>query len=734
MATKGPERSLESASGQFPKEEAVKAASEQSKAVRTPEETRKLREKLRFVAKVLSENYKLRFIPGNGWAAGLSEKATKELAKNPDMSVEDIDESLLIPEIMQYPEKDLLERSEDYIFGVFRHELSHIKHSDYRALIEQQRLGKKEGYSPQDFFLIYDAWEDGRSNNLESQTSRTAKARLAGYLEENYAELLQEDLEKRPLPVQYALLTWAHGAKLLIEDLNLENYTGKISDARVLEAYEKTKEALDEYLYEKKGLTAFREPFVKKGLPIFKDLIDKFIEEEAQRQASKNAGKPGQEQQEGQGSGGQSQPDQQPDQQPSEGQGQSGNEHDEQQKQEGQDSGSEQGAQDQDAEGEDKDQAEGADKQTTQDIWDQLSDQEKEAYRKIARQVLDDAEEEIIKILQPASSKIVKNPDGTWGVEARQVAPEAIKEADQQAAREALEEKRAQAVNEKELQAERLRVEAQLKEARERRTGLTDEQRARYEMYAEPVKRYSDRLLKDLDEMFPPVEPNQWEQGRLRGKRITRNRMAREIASKRGKMMEQKEIPRERRLAFSLLIDTSASMRMGNKNIYALEAALLMAESLEKKKIPFEINSFNSRFYEIKRFNEPYFGKKKIELLGMLEQSGGTDLGFSVDFAAERLRKQMQANRAQGALIVFTDGDPAPDSDHEGPEWELGAVVERWSRRLPVIGVGIGRGMETTISHYFKKSGLTVPDVSKLPTTLLKVLKRQAERFARKTS
>jgi uncharacterized protein YegL len=721
MATKGPERSPEGAPGQLPKDEASKTAPEQSKAVRTPEEARKLREKLRFVAKVLSENYKLRFIPGDGWAAGLSEKATKELAKNSDMSVEDIDESLLIPEIMQYPEKDLLERSEDYIFGVFRHEISHIKHSDYRALIEQQRLGKKEGYSPQDFFLIYDAWEDGRSNNLESQTSRTAKARLAGYLEESYTDVLERDLEKRPLPVQYALLTWAHGAKILIEDLNLENYTNKISDPRVLDAYEKTKEALDEYLHEKKGLTAFREPFVKKGLPVFKDLIDKFIEEEAKRQANKDAEQ-------------EQQPDQQPEQQPGEDQEQDGGPQGDQQDQGGQDSGSQQDAQQQDTENEGQDQAGDAGQQAAQEIWDHLSDEEKEAYRKIARQVLDDAEEEIIKILQPASSQIVKNEDGTWGVEARQVAPEAIKEADQQAAQEALEEKKAREVSEQELQAERRRVEAQLKEARERRTGLTDAQRERYEAYAAPVKRYSERLLKDLDEMFPPVEPNEWEQGRLRGKRITRNRMAREIASKRGKMMEQKEIPNERRLAFSLLIDTSASMRGYNKNIYALEAALLMAEALEKKKIPFEINSFNSRFYEIKRFNEPYFGKKKIELLGMLEQSGGTDLGFSVDFAAERLRKQMQANRAQGALIVFTDGDPAPDYAHEGPEWELGAVVERWSRRMPVIGVGIGRGMEATILHYFKKSGLTVPDVSKLPTTLLKVLKRQAERFARKTS
>lgn len=175
---------------------------------RSQQEVMELKDRLRFVAKLLSKNFDLRVIAGNGWAAGISEKFQRERQKHPDKSLEELDPKLLTPEVMMYPEKDLLERSEDYIWGVFRHEMGHIKHSDYQSLMEAQDGAKQEGYNSMDLFVIYNAWEDGRSNNMEGQTSKTARHRLGTYLQEDVSEAVLMDFEKKTAsyPVWSSLL------------------------------------------------------------------------------------------------------------------------------------------------------------------------------------------------------------------------------------------------------------------------------------------------------------------------------------------------------------------------------------------------------------------------------------------------------------------------------------------------------------------------------------------------
>ena len=126
------------------------------KKQRTPAEIRMLKERLLFVAKALSDNYKLRLVPGQGWSAGLSEKFQKERMSHPEKPLEELDPELLKPNVMTYPEKHLLEKGEDYIFGVFRHEVGHLRNSDYFSLMRSQEGAHKEGYSPRDLFFIFD--------------------------------------------------------------------------------------------------------------------------------------------------------------------------------------------------------------------------------------------------------------------------------------------------------------------------------------------------------------------------------------------------------------------------------------------------------------------------------------------------------------------------------------------------------------------------------------------------
>jgi len=651
---------------------------------RSPREVMELKNRLRFVAKLMAKNFDLRVIPGDGWAAGLSERFQEERRRHPEKSLEEFDPELLTPEVMMYPQKGLLEQNEDYIWGVFRHELGHIKHSDYQSLLKAQDGAKKEGYSPMDLFMIYDAWEDGRSNNMEGQTSKAARHRLGAYLKEDIAEALLLDFEKKPLPIQYGALCWAKGAESFIEGFNFEELKARIKDEKVLKAFEKTEGVLDEYLGERMGRKAFTDILWQKGWPVFKELIDKHIEDEAKKnhEQKQKGGEKGGEQKEG---GKEKQPGQQP------GEGKS---------------------------------------------WDELTDEEKKQYINEARENLTEQEREFVKRLQPKSIKMKERKDGTIEITIEDVTPEDEKQAEQEE-REFEEQKKKIEQEAGKYKEEAVKeVKESLEKLKERETGLTKDERERYEEYFSEVKKYVGALVEKLDDVFPPQEEAEWEGGQRRGKRVDTKKLAREIPTGHGRVFEKKDVPEIKEAAFTLLVDVSGSMR-GKKIEEALKAAMLMAEAFSRKGVPFEILAFHDKLLELKQFEDEYFGKKKLELMRVLQEVGTpnaqcNDDGFAVDSAARRLQRRLLENEAQGALIVFSDGQPAPSGKHNGPEWELHGIVNKWSKQVPLIGVGVGPGMESTIKEYYGKNGLPVPDITKLPHALLDILRKQLARFEKR--
>jgi len=638
--------------------------------LRSPREAMELKDRLHFVAKSLSGNFNMRLIPGDNWAAGLSEKYQKERQKYPEKSLEEFDQKLLIPEIMMYPEKDLLEKNEDYIWGVFRHEMGHIKHSDYQSLLESQDWAKKEGYSPSDLFFIYDAWEDGRSNNMEGQTSKTAKQRLGAYLKEDISDTLLLDIEKRSLPVQYGAICWAMGAEPFIDGFDFNEIVSKIKDERVLAAFEETKSVLRDYLDERIGRKAFSEILWEKGWPVFKELIDKQVEKDAkenfEKEKEKNTTNP----------------------------------------------------------------------EEKHGTWDDLTPEEKQPYKDQAREELTEEEKELIKMLQPKSAQIKEKEDGTFEMDERGVTGEDIWKG------EKAEEETKKEKERMEEEINRLKNEAMQKskesiqKLKERASGLTEEERTEYEKYFSEVKKYVNILVEKLDDIFPAEEDSKWEGDAIRGKRVDAKRIASEIPTGHGKMFETKTVPEIKQLAFTLLIDASGSM-CGENIENAVKAAILMAEAFSKKGIPFEILAFHRKIIELKGFEDSYFGKKKLDILKVLKEvktmdAGYNNDGYAMDTSARRLQKRLLMNDAQGALIVLSDGQPAASFEYSGIEWNLNTIVNKWSKQIPLIGVGIGPYMEETISRYYGKNGLSVPDVTKLPRELLRILEKQLSRFERK--
>ena len=684
---------------------------------RNQREIQELKNRLRFVAKTLSKNFGLGLMPGQAWTAALSEKFEQERRRHPGKSLEEFEEKLLAPEIMTYSEKDLLNRSEDYIFGIFRREVGRLKHSDYRSVIEAQEGAKKEGYQPMDLFMIYDAWEDGRSNALEGQTSVTAKRRLGAYLQEDIADALTHDFEKRPLPVQYSALCWAKGAEPFLKGFDFEAMKARIKDAKVLKAYEETQAALDEYLHEGKGRKAFREILWRKGWPVFKELIDRYIEEEARRQRTESEnisqhGSGGGKSQEGQKQG--------------EGQQESG------QKKNGKEEVSSWKEQE-NALQEGMSPEEGQLERSSDD----LSPEKIEKYRTAAREKLTEEEREFVGHIQPKSVEVAEKKDGTLEIKPRKVNSEDVKKAEaQEKEYEESEAEQAQQINKAKKEVAKAAREAE-ERLRERATGLTEEERSQYNKYYDQIKKYVSILVERLDEVFPPQEEEAWEGGRQRGKRIDAKRLAREVPTEHGKFFETREIPDIREVVFSLLIDVSNSMR-GRNIIEALKAAILMAEAFSKKGLPFEILAFHDKLIELKAFDEEYFGKKKLMIMSVLKEvetsnAQWNDDGYAVDAASRRLQRKIMENNAAGVLIVFSDGKPVPSAAHAGAEWELHDIVRKWSKQIPLIGVGIGYEMEATIKEYYDKNGLPVPDVGRLQQAFLKILSNQLARFEKKS-
>ena len=351
-----------------------------------------------------------------------------------------------------------------------------------------------------DLFMIYDAWEDGRSNGQESKTSEAARYRLGTYLKEDILQALTVDFEQRPLPIQYAAICWARGAEPFIEGFKAEELIARIKNEAVLKAYRETQAVVDEYLEESKGRKAFKEILWAKGWPVFKELIDKYIEEEAEKRHQESKKKKGGEEKKGGGAeSGQEK-----------GQGEEGSEKEEKA------GGGEKG------EGE-KEKEQGAEEGRS---WDELSEEEKEQLRQEIREQLDKEEKKFVETIEP-SAEIKENADGTIEIVEHELTEEEMEQLREEIGKmEKAEEERGLEVELEKEEAKKA-IQQSLEKLKERETGLSKGEREFYDRYYLSVKPYIKLLVDRLDEVFPPKKEEGWETGYSRGKRVDVKRLAR---------------------------------------------------------------------------------------------------------------------------------------------------------------------------------------------------------------
>jgi hypothetical protein len=197
----------------------------------------------------------------------------------------------------------------------------------------------------------------------------------------------------------------------------------------------------------------------------------------------------------------------------------------------------------------------------------------------------------------------------------------------------------------------------------------------------------------------------------------------------------------ERWVAFSILVDESASMSAEDKVETATKGALLLGETLDRLGIPFEIIGYTTEEYEAraamklgltpahvyrttrcsalehriyKHFEEPY-RIARARLTGIKARHNNWDEEHLL-FALRRLQAR---NEDRKVMLLITDGQPNGDAEH------LIEEVRRISQLgVHVIGIGIG----TDYVRQIYPESLIVKDFLSMVEELFGILARQIRR------
>ncbi|MCJ7512117.1 MAG: VWA domain-containing protein, partial [Anaerolineales bacterium] len=188
-------------------------------------------------------------------------------------------------------------------------------------------------------------------------------------------------------------------------------------------------------------------------------------------------------------------------------------------------------------------------------------------------------------------------------------------------------------------------------------------------------------------------------------------------------------------IAFSLLVDESASMGGQQKSRMAAKAAILLGEALSRMDVPFEIIGYTTAGFEAqaalrlgltpayhyramrctplehriyKSFDEPY-RFVRTRLAGIQPRHNNWDEEHLV-FAHHRLHRRQEPHKV---VIVLSDGQPNGNAGH---------LIEavRWLERQGTTVIGIGVGADFVRQIY--RDSIVVGDFRQLALELIRIL------------
>jgi len=165
-------------------------------------------------------------------------------------------------------------------------------------------------------------------------------------------------------------------------------------------------------------------------------------------------------------------------------------------------------------------------------------------------------------------------------------------------------------------------------------------------------------------------------------------------------------------------------MKKEEKILNAVRSLLLVSEVLSKLGMPFSIKVFNENVYELKSFEEDYRSAKSKIMELPTQVGGGTDLGKAVSIGLESLELFVKKSGRKGIMILFTDGEPTRGLRGEN----LKSFILQMKQKFPIVGVGVGEATRM-VKEYFDRTGISVEDISKLPSAFSFVVENQLRRL-----
>lgn len=254
---------------------------------------------------------------------------------------------------------------------------------------------------------------------------------------------------------------------------------------------------------------------------------------------------------------------------------------------------------------------------------------------------------------------------------------------------------------------ERRKMEETKREAEEKRK-LAEEEREKLEKKLEEMRREKmteydkayeetagiiDSLYIRLRRFFLPERHPKWRKGFSTGSRLDLENAMQAEADYRyfEKLWERKTIPHKPDYRFSILVDLSGSME-GKKKEETFKGVVVLAETLEKLGLQYEIIGFSNEVETFKEWHEKLDKKKRDELAAMKNWGNG---GTNTDNATELSLEHIEGNKGKNNFILtLTDGQPNNDD-------RLREILEEAkNKNIKTVGCGLGPNTDFVRDYY----------------------------------
>lgn len=337
--------------------------------------------------------------------------------------------------------------------------------------------------------------------------------------------------------------------------------------------------------------------------------------------------------------------------------------------------------------------------------WDKLSDELKKKlqkiYNKLPKEVREELEKKAKENLEDLEDELIKASRGKLSEDENPSTHEELDKIKAELEKEKVKEEEIEKALKK-SETERKKIK---KELEDKITGDL----AEYDKIYREVAPLADKLYNRIHQIFLPHRHPRWVKGFQTGHRLDLAKVMQFQADRSlyDKIWERKTIPQKIDYRFTLLVDLSSSMR-GKTIEQTFRGVIVLAEVLNRLGIKAQILGFQDDIMRYKEFDDQLSHKirqdmavmrKEVNDMGNHNRSGWNSDGYCLKKASEMLSRQKGKDNF---LIVLSDGLPAPDQAHAGPEYELSKVIEaiRSKTKQKLIGVGLGSGTEHVANYY----------------------------------